>query len=156
MNTGIRQRKTALAAAVLVLAGGTLAAGTADAAAATPSAVVPTSYHLVYSHPTSTVYTYEIVDNSGNGRGSFQWSQDPSAGIPGDAMRVTDGDGDGLGVDAILYCTPQRVVSTYGHTYPYTSAWAAGNLPERTTYQVTLILGTSTKIAASFYPTVES
>ncbi|MGV9349473.1 hypothetical protein ACWDSD_32695 [Streptomyces spiralis] len=121
MKLGILNRSAALIASAALLAGGTLIAGASSAAAANMG---------------GALYDDDLVY-----RGSWEWNQDPHDGEPGDAFRVTDSVADGWGVEAVLEISPTpRVATTQGHSSPYTSPWATGDLPEGTDYTLSFYI----------------
>lgn len=120
MKFGILNRPVALVASATLLAGGTLVAGASNAAASNQVA------NVFYD---SNVY-----------RGSWAWNQDPHDGQPGDAFRVTDDVADGYGIEADLRVAPMRIATTAGHSSPYTSPWASGDLTEDKSYTLDIYL----------------
>lgn len=117
MKFGILNRPVALITSAALLAGGTLIAGASSSAAAGNMVGLIYEDHQVY-------------------RGKWSWSSDPSDGKPGDAFRVTDDVADGWGIEGDLNATPIRVATTQGHSAPYTSPWASGDLPEDKDYEL--------------------
>lgn len=127
------------------VAGSVLLAGPAGAQAQAEG--TPT-----FDVPTGTRSPYVCIDAylSGAYAGTGCWSQDPGGDLngdgatdPGDAIIAYDGAPDGWGIETRL--STGRVASTRGHSSPYWSPWATGNLPEGNTYtmRVCLVRGTS-------------
>lgn len=79
-----------------------------------------------------------IYDSNVNEVGQVEWNGDSVNGDPGDAFRVYDGKGDGWGLEAHL--STGRTATTVGHTSPYWSPWATGDLPENTDYSIWVVM----------------
>lgn len=77
-------------------------------------------------------FTYADVYRSGNLIGWGIWSQDPTNGIPGDAMQAFDNYADGRGI--VAHLSTGRTVSTAGHPKGYATEWKGGDLTEDQTY----------------------
>ncbi|MHA6763399.1 hypothetical protein [Streptacidiphilus sp. PAMC 29251] len=69
--------------------------------------------------------------------GEVTFSKNPLDGYPGDAIRAYDALADGYGIEATLN-VGERFATTSGHSSPYYSPWATGNLPEGTSYQLSV------------------
>lgn len=138
MNFSVRRKGISLLASAAVLAGGVLAASASSAGATTPDTTPAAATPKVVVAPHSSGGVKVWLVGTDHIMGTFQWSQDPSGSTPGDAMRVTDENSDGLGVEADLdiSSTNFRIATTAGHNSGYTSPWATGNLPEGHTYNV--------------------
>ncbi|MFC8587720.1 hypothetical protein ACFUGD_24685 [Streptomyces sp. NPDC057217] len=76
-----------------------------------------------------------LVSNESMGReaGQAEWWQDPSGGLPGDTLAVSDHLADGYGIEAHL--STGRVATTRGHNSPY-STYKSGDLPEDHVYKM--------------------
>jgi hypothetical protein len=79
-------------------------------------------------------FTYADYYESGHLIGWGLWSKDPAEGEPGDSLRATDDYQDGKGI--VAHLSTGRTASTAGHTYPYTTEWVHGDLPENHTYYI--------------------
>jgi hypothetical protein len=124
-------RLGASAAAGLMLA----AMGVAGATTASATTYV---FHFECDKYVTTAGTWEYVvtalDQNGTYVGEADFNADPADGMPGDALRAVDGFPDGYGV--IAHLSTGRTASTRGHSSPYTTPWATGNLPENTHYTI--------------------
>ncbi|MGP4053121.1 hypothetical protein [Streptomyces sp. 2A115] len=115
------QRAATLFAATTLAAGATLTGGASPASAAT----------ITFKGTDFSGDNYQIVVlRDGENIGYVYWNSDPEPGLgwPGDAMRVSDTDADGYGIEAHL--SFGRIATTRGHAAPYTSPWATGDLTE--------------------------
>lgn len=129
------------------------AAGAALAVMATLPVAASANIHMPASaKPATAAATVTLTPESGSTgiwnvsypgkesyRGKIFWNADPGRDLdgngrpdPGDSIAALDGYGDGWGVKAVL--STGRVATTKGHSAPYWSGWATGNLPENRTY----------------------
>nr|WP_239092317.1 hypothetical protein [Streptomyces sp. SID14478] len=93
------------------------------------------------------------------GGGAGYWQQDPGADpigygdAPGDSIAACDLSADGWGIEVKLDVNRDgdidRKVSTRGHSSPYCSGWASGNLTEGTPVRVWV---TKVKGDTSYHP----
>jgi hypothetical protein len=90
---------------------------------------------------------YDLYDTAGNLVGTGEFRADPSeGGAPGDAIKACDWFADGWGIETQLDVNPgsswdtDRSVNTRGHSSPYCSGWATGNLTENTPVAIRVCL----------------
>ncbi|MFD5750740.1 hypothetical protein [Streptomyces sp. NPDC127033] len=145
------KRRIAATLTTAVLAAGMLTAGAGSAQAATITFKTSAG-----GGPNGKNFQIAAL-RDGKNVGYTYWNGDPIPELnwPGDAMMVSDIDGDGWGIEATL-APIARVATTRGHNAPYDSPWATGNLDEGDTLRLKVCLVRGDAYTCSKYYSVKA
>lgn len=133
------KRTFAVLAGIATTLGLVLVGGQAGAATPEPQPRIEVSVQ-------SQGIVYDLYNSAGNLLGTGTFRADPSGDIPGDSIQACDWFADGWGIETQLDVSPgsswdtDRTINTRGHSSPYCSGWASGNLTENTPVAIRVCL----------------